>query len=1316
MRVHSQGHTSAGKRTVAIVAVLLIAFGLVARMVSPAGALPDTAPPELHGGTLLETSVVADAPADADRTLHFTASLSDNTTGMQYAYAQFLSPTANQYFTVSFSVPYAGAIITPVDVPGQATLPRYAEAGTWTLQSFSMMDVATNQVNLANAAVAATGFPTTFLVTGVDDLVDPEVVPAWSQMLPGTPMQGDAADPALRTFTIETRLTDDLAGVRWISAAFTLGGQWVYPSFSRTAGTELDGTWVGAATVPRYAATGSWQLQSLSLGDRVNNQASLDATQAATAGFPTTFTVTGADDLVPPALVAFDFDPKTFNTVGCATPVQVTAHITDAVSGTTYFQANFNGPAGQYRGSGLSLISGTTNDGIWSGSFTLPFESATGTWTLGNAYGADAAGNQVNFSTSDLTTAGFPTTFEVVAGTGEVCISPDLTLQEGGPSGATTVNMTTQPAADVDVVLAQTPGAGASPGTQLSFSPTTVHFTPENWNVPQPVNVSALDDDTTESNPHTAIISGVATSADPIFDGQAPTATVTIQEQSPTLGVTATPTAANGIDGFSTTWSFTFSNTGPGDASNAGFAVTVPTGSTGFTVVGSPSINNGFGCATSSNPGTTVYTCTRGVPLAAGQSATFTLSTVANGSPGDTPTITAVGTADATPSTPASTATAIATIDTPIFNLRVTNQADVAQQEPGGPVNWTATVENTSTDGEDATGTVLTFDLPAGLDLAGAPTMPGYACAPATGAGPLTITCSGGPALPVTESVSMNVATTVNGGIGASLATTAVATADQLDSDPSDDSATDSVLVSAIADISTTKTVSDAFVESGDTVTWTVTATNTSSTSPATSVTITDNLPPGLSPGNVIAPPGFGCSTTPSSVQCMVPALLAGASAILQFDTVVNGGSGVSYSNTATATATNDPDASNDQASADVEIETLTGSIAGTVTELGTGNPLGGIEVQVFDADMRDYGRANTAPDGTYELGGIDPGDYMVRFTDPSGYYGQQWYDHVAPLSAASTVTITTPGDRVGSIDAALDAGTSISGTVTSESTGLPIEDICVGAFDADAPNFNNASAAEAETASDGTYTLAGLASTPYLVLFRDCSDTPAYALELYDGGSGTVDPDAAVPVTPTGPGATGVDAALGVGGSISGTVYQLPTGTPIDGRCVLAFSPGFGVLSVTLSDAGGQYRLSGVPAGQWYIASGECDSDDGGGFVWHAGATSVPISQADDDADPVGDGGVLVTVAADTATTGINLYFGVNGGGSTPPTGTAPPVATVPGADPADAANATTSAPVSGRLPRTGVPSPDMAILGGVLLGVGLLVVRIAEMRREVG
>ncbi len=588
--------------------------------------------------------------------------------------------------------------------------------------------------------------------------------------------------------------------------------------------------------------------------------------------------------------------------------------------------------------------------------------------------------------------------------------------------------------------------------------------------------------------------------------------------------------------------------------------------------------------------------------------------------------------------------------------------------------------------------------------------MPGYSCLPGSGGGPLTITCSGGPALPVTESVSMTVATTLSAAVGATVVTTAGATADQTDADPSDDSATASVKVAAVADLVTTKTVSKATVGSGDAVTWSVTVTNTSSTTAATSVDIGDTLPPGLTPTNVVAPAGFACSVSPSGVQCSAPSLAAGASAELRFDTVVSGKEGAGFTNTASAKSDNDPDTTDNSAKASVAIASASGSVAGTVTDLSTGDPLGGIEVRVFDTTTHEYGGVTTNPDGTYEIGGIAAGDYLVRFHDPSGTYGQQWFDHVAPLSGASIVAVVADA-RTDGIDAALGEGTQISGTVTSETTGLPLENICVQAFDPDVPTFDDGVGTTATTAADGTYTLTGLASTPYLVLFRDCSKTPTYALELYDGGSGTVDREQAMELTPTGSGLTGIDAALGAGGSISGTVYQLPDHTTLEKRCVVAFAPGIGLLAVAFTGPDGTYRLDAVPAGNWYVASGECERDDGE-FVWYAGAGSVAVTSTEGDIDPAADGAALVAVVAGADVAGIDLFFGVAEEGSAP---TVPPGWTDPpgsATDPA-AANAATSNPVSGSLPKTGVPGPDMAILGGLLLGVGLVLVRVTELRR---
>ena len=72
------------------------------------------------------------------------------------------------------------------------------------------------------------------------------------------------------------------------------------------------------------------------------------------------------------------------------------------------------------------------------------------------------------------------------------------------------VQLGTQPTDDVTVTL--------NPGTQLGVNPTTLTFTDTNWNVPQYVTISAVDDALPEGN-HTADISYTVSSADGTYNG-----------------------------------------------------------------------------------------------------------------------------------------------------------------------------------------------------------------------------------------------------------------------------------------------------------------------------------------------------------------------------------------------------------------------------------------------------------------------------------------------------------------------------------------------------------------------------------------------------------------------------------------------------------------------------------------------------------------------------------------------------------------------------------------------------------------------------
>lgn len=83
-------------------------------------------------------------------------------------------------------------------------------------------------------------------------------------------------------------------------------------------------------------------------------------------------------------------------------------------------------------------------------------------------------------------------------------------VTEGGAGDSYTVVLLTQPAADVVVAL--------SAGGQIDLGASELTFTAANWNVPQVVTVSAVDDAVFEGA-HAALVQHVVASSDPGYDG-----------------------------------------------------------------------------------------------------------------------------------------------------------------------------------------------------------------------------------------------------------------------------------------------------------------------------------------------------------------------------------------------------------------------------------------------------------------------------------------------------------------------------------------------------------------------------------------------------------------------------------------------------------------------------------------------------------------------------------------------------------------------------------------------------------------------------
>ena len=257
------------------------------------------------------------------------------------------------------------------------------------------------------------------------------------------------------------------------------------------------------------------------------------------------------------------------------------------------------------------------------------------------------------------------------------------------------------------------------------------------------------------------------------------------------------------------------------------------------------------------------------------------------------------------------------------------------------------------------------------------------------------------------------------------------------------------------------------------------------------------------------------------------------------------------------------------------------GSINGTVTAEGTGDPLAEICVSVEDTSHSFFGFGFTDASGNYSLGGLGSGDYTVGFFDcASGNHLSEWYDDQPDFSSADPVAVTQ-GVKTAGIDAALAVGGSISGTVTDEETGEPLAQICLQvSSESEFFGFGR-------TNSTGDYSFGGLPSGDYAVAFFDCESPIEYVTEWYDDqpDSASADLIAVTEGMKTG----GIDAALALGGSINGTVTLEGTGTPLSSICVAVHDTSQNFLASAFTDAAGNYSVGGLRSGDYTVEFSDC-------------------------------------------------------------------------------------------------------------------------------
>jgi RHS repeat-associated protein len=289
------------------------------------------------------------------------------------------------------------------------------------------------------------------------------------------------------------------------------------------------------------------------------------------------------------------------------------------------------------------------------------------------------------------------------------------------------------------------------------------------------------------------------------------------------------------------------------------------------------------------------------------------------------------------------------------------------------------------------------------------------------------------------------------------------------------------------------------------------------------------------------------------------------------------------------------------------------------VRRAATSSAVQHIEVCAEDETTFECGETDAA--GKYTIPNLPAGEYVVFFGVPFelnlNYVGQ-YYNGKASYEAANRVVVGS-GAKVTGIDAALQAGGQIVGHVSDVSTKASLAGIRVCA-----EQFFRCT----ETDASGNYSVNGLESGKYIVEFEvPVESNLNYLPQFYNAKRSRSEAEAVV-VT-VGKAAEKIDAAMQVGGQVTGQVSDAGTKAPIEGIEVCAF--GESGRGCGGSDASGNYTINGLGSGEYTI---EFNAPEGGpnyARQFYNGKTSS--SQAN-----------RINVTAGSVTPGINAAMTAGG------------------------------------------------------------------------
>jgi hypothetical protein len=209
-----------------------------------------------------------------------------------------------------------------------------------------------------------------------------------------------------------------------------------------------------------------------------------------------------------------------------------------------------------------------------------------------------------------------------------------------------------------------------------------------------------------------------------------------------------------------------------------------------------------------------------------------------------------------------------------------------------------------------------------------------------------------------------------------------------------------------------------------------------------------------------------------------------------------------------------------------------------------------------------------------------------------NGIYMTKVYSNAMDLASGQDIVLSWM-QHVEGIDVSLDVGARVSGIVTGPGGTPPLQDAYVATYySSDGSNWQWQPNG-AWTASDGSYTVSGLAAGTYRFRFEDAY-LGYHIPEFFSNANSVATGDDVV--VAAGTHVTGIDASLTLGGKISGMVTADDRVTPLSGIQATAYTPGtpsWNWIDANTTAGDGTYNIGPVSSGAYRVSFDDYNNRD---------------------------------------------------------------------------------------------------------------------------